>query len=316
MISTPESGVDSMAVTYALLDPIMTVARPVAAFFSACFAGIMENLLEKDENPASSTKPDLSCPVDSCCSGEECPPEEHAAHHSFIEKVVTGLKYGVTEVWADLAGWFLLGLLIAGIITVFVPKELLSSHLGGGLSSMMLMLAVGIPIYICATASTPVAAALIIKGASPGSALVFLMAGPATNVTSLSVVVGILGKRGTVIYLASIAFCAVIAGLLLDAIYIYFGISAAATAGEASKILPYWLRFVGGVTLLALSIQPVMEKMKTRFLFKDKSAQEESAISDGEVSCSCGCSSQKDQRPFVGKIDLNSIKISSTSDDS
>jgi len=316
LISTPESGVDSMAVTYALLDPIMTLARPVAAFFSAFFAGIMENLLEKNGGLSVAGKPDLSCPVDSCCSGEECPPEEHASHHSFAEKLYIGLKYGVTDVWADLAGWFLLGLLIAGVITVLVPQQLLSSHLGGGLSSMLLMLAVGIPIYICATASTPVAAALIIKGASPGAALVFLMAGPATNVTSLSVIVGILGKRGTVIYLASIAFCAVISGLLLDEIYTYFGISAAATAGEASRLLPYWLRLMGALVLLILSIKPVIEKAKKRLCSAEKRDQCKIAEADEGISCGCGCGSQKDKGSSDRKIDLGSIKISNISNDS
>ena len=299
-----------MAVTYALLDPIMTVARPVAAFFSAFFAGIMENILDRGEKTEGSSEepPDLSCPVDSCCTGEECPPEEHAAHHTFLEKVASGLKYAVTEVWADLAGWFLLGLVLAGLITVFVPKELLTIHLGGGLSSMILMLAVGIPVYICATASTPVAAALIMKGASPGSALVFLLAGPATNVTSLSVIVGILGRKGTVIYLASIAFCAVICGLALDAFYVHLGLSAAATAGEAARILPYWLRLLGALLLLAMSVKPVIEKIQKRLSGRRK--HEPAALAApgaGKGGCGCGCSSRGG--PEISDQDIKSLDI-------
>ncbi|NOQ45353.1 MAG: SO_0444 family Cu/Zn efflux transporter, partial [Desulfobulbaceae bacterium] len=170
LISTPESGVDSISITYALLDPIMTVARPIAAFISAFVAGISENLF----NPPQ-TKPgvqaDLSCPVDNCCEGVDCPPEEHRRHHSLLERLRTGLRYAATDLWGDLAGWFFAGILLAGIITVLVPDDFISRYLGGGMSSMLLMLAFGIPLYICATASTPIAAAFILKGVSPGTAL-------------------------------------------------------------------------------------------------------------------------------------------------
>jgi uncharacterized membrane protein YraQ (UPF0718 family) len=262
-----------MAVTWALIDPVMTVARPVAAFFSAFLTGIMENLLAPQgqmHGTGDATEPDRSCQVDSCCDGKGCPPEEHSRHHSFLEKVVAGLKFAVTDVWADLAGWFLMGLLIAGVIAAILPGELFASHLGGGVGSMLLMLAVGIPIYICATASTPVAAALIMKGASPGTALVFLLAGPATNVTSLSVITGILGKRGTAVYLLCLSACAVISGLVLDAVYMSFGISATAAIGQASGGLPHWLKVAGAIIILALSVRPVSEKLKKLFAGKGR----------------------------------------------
>ncbi|MBU2547428.1 MAG: SO_0444 family Cu/Zn efflux transporter, partial [Proteobacteria bacterium] len=225
MISTPESGVDSIAVTYALLDPIMTVARPLAAFATAAAAGLAENLFggEKADTPAAR---DLSCPLDSCCDGLDCPPEEHARHHTRVEKFVAGLRFSIGELWSDMAAWFMTGLLLAGLITVLIPPEFMTRYLGGGLHSMLLMLAVGIPLYICATASTPIAAALILKGVSPGTALVFLLAGPATNITSLTVLLGLLGKRATAIYLAAIAVAAVVFGLLVDGIYAYFGLTA------------------------------------------------------------------------------------------
>jgi len=177
LISTPESGVDSIIVSYALLDPLLTVARPVAAFISALVAGLLENLANPPR-PDGPLRADLSCPVDNCCNGIDCTPEKHNNHHSRVEKVRFGIKYAVNDIWADLAVWFLAGLLIAGAITAAVPDTLITAHLGGGLSSMLLMLAFGVPLYICATASTPIAAALILKGVSPGAALVFLLAGP------------------------------------------------------------------------------------------------------------------------------------------
>lgn len=281
LISTPESGVDSISITYALLDPIMTVARPVAAFVSAFTAGFTENFINPPKAVASENV-DLSCTIDGCCDGIDCPPEEHNRHHSLFQKTIYGFKYAATDIWGDLVGWFFVGIFLAGFITVLVPDELFATYLGGGFSSMLLMLAFGIPLYICATASTPIAAALILKGVSPGAALVFLLVGPATNITSLSVLIGILGKRATVIYLTSIAVIAVLSGLIVDMIYDHFGISAQAVAGQAAEILPHWLVFGSGLVLLALSIKPVIAIIQSWFLKKD-----------------CGCSAECNEDHLV-----------------
>lgn len=265
LISTPESGVDSMAITYALLDPIMTVARPVSAFITAVAAGISENLLQTQKEEDWERVIDRSCPIDNCCDGNECPPEEHARHHSFSEKLWSGLKFAVDDLWGDLAGWFFAGLLLAGIIAAIIPQELMIRYLGGGLHSMLIMLLVGIPMYICATASTPVAAALILKGVSPGAALVFLLVGPATNVTSLSVLFGLLGKRATAIYLITLSIFAVLSGLAVDMIYTSLGISASVIAGQAGEVIPYWLQFAGALVVILLSINPLYLFLKSIF---------------------------------------------------
>ena len=256
LISTPESGVDSISITYALMDPIMTIARPVAAFFTALSAGITENLFGFREEKQV-VEPDLRCPIDNCCDGAECPADEHRNHHSFWEKLKAGFGYSFGELWHDIAGWFLVGILLAGLITVLIPDEIFSEYLGAGLPAMLLMLAVGIPLYICATASTPIAAALILKGVSPGAALVFLLAGPATNMASLTVLTGLLGKRATAIYLTAIAVCAVAFGLAVDGVYASLGLSAQATVGQASEIVPYWLQLAGALIVLAISVKPV-----------------------------------------------------------
>ncbi|MBW1730677.1 MAG: SO_0444 family Cu/Zn efflux transporter [Deltaproteobacteria bacterium] len=263
LISTPESGVDSIAITYALLDPIMTIARPVVAFITATVAGILENLLGRKQKNVL-LEPDLSCPVDGCCDGLDCPPDLHAKHHSFFNKIKFGLKYALTEVWADIASWFFLGLILAGLITSLIPGNLMAKFLGGGIHSMLLMLAIGIPLYICATASTPIAAALILKGVSPGAALVFLLAGPATNITSLTVLFGVLGKRAAAIYLATISVATVLFGLLLDGIYGYFGISAQATISGTNAIIPQWLQWLGAFFLLIVSVKPIYQSVASR----------------------------------------------------
>ena len=252
MISTPESGVDSIAVTYALLDPVMTLARPTAAFITAVMAGITENCFQEKHPPGGDGYPDLTCPVDGCCDGLDCTPEAHRHHHTFGQKARAGLRYALTDVWEDMALWFFLGLVLAGAVSALVSEELMVRYLGGGLSSMSIMLAMGIPLYICATASTPIAAALILKGVSPGAALVFLLAGPATNVTSLTVLLGTLGTRATAIYLGSIAVCSVAFGLLVDRVYLFFGISARAVMGHAQEFVPAWAEWTGAGVLLLL----------------------------------------------------------------
>jgi uncharacterized protein len=262
LISTPESGVDSIALTYALLDPVMTVARPAAAFTTAAIAGIAENMLSPDKE-AKAIQLDLSCPVDNCCDGVDCLPEVHKGHHSFFEKLKAGFGYALFELWEDIASWFLLGLLLAGIITVLIPTELLTQYLGGGLPAMLIMLAVGIPMYICATASTPIAAALILKGVSPGAALVFLLTGPATNVTSLTVLFGLLGKRATAIYLVSIAVVSVCCGLVLDQSYAFLGISAQAVVGQAAEIIPLWAQVAGALALLVMSAKALYRTLQS-----------------------------------------------------
>jgi len=263
LISTPESGVDSLTLTYALLDPIMTIARPAAAFVTAAAAGVAENLAKEEGDDHAI--PDLSCPVDNCCDGMDCSADEHKAHHTFSERLSAGLRYALVDLWGDMAVWFMVGLLLAGLITTIIPPEIMTSYLGGGLPSMLIMLAVGIPLYICATASTPIAAALILKGVSPGAALVFLLAGPATNITSLTVLIKLLGKRAVAIYLTAIAVSTVVFGLALDQVYRSFDISAQAIAGQAAEIIPPWAQLVGALVLLTLSIRPIFHSLRSRF---------------------------------------------------
>jgi hypothetical protein len=247
-----------------LLDPIMTIARPVVAFVTAAVAGITENFFGAYDQ-TQKIAPDLSCPVDGCCDGNNCTPEEHRRHHTFREKLVAGMRFAVGDLWADLAGWFLVGIVLAGVITVLIPPGIFGKYLGSGLPAMLLMLAIGIPLYICATASTPIAAALILKGVSPGAALVFLLAGPATNIASLTVLTGVLGKRATAIYLTAIAVCAVSFGLAVDQIYAFLGISARAMVGRASEIVPHWAGLMGALVILGMSAKPIWSALKARF---------------------------------------------------
>ena len=270
LVSTPESGVDSILISWALLDPVMTVARPVAAFVSAVAAGITQLLVTKGQEDGDIPKtkevvgPSCGC-GDGCCVEQDGSNEEK-------DETLWGIgarifTYGFMDLWMDLAGWFFIGLLIAGVISALLPQGFFAHYVGGGLKAMIMMLVVGIPIYICATASTPIAAAFILKGMSPGAALVFLLVGPATNVTSVSVLLSILGSYGTALYLATIAFLSVLFGLLLDAFYASSGIVPTAVIGKAAEIVPGWFMTTSAIFLSILFVTSLIQR---HFLKREK----------------------------------------------
>jgi len=210
---------------------------------------------------------------------------------------------------------------------VLVPDDVVSRYLGGGLSSMLFMLAFGIPLYICATASTPIAAAFIMKGVSPGTALVFLLVGPATNATSLSVLVGLLGKRATLLYLTSIAVVSVLCGLAVDAIYLGLGISAVAVVGQAAEVLPEWLMTAATLLLLVLSVKPLYAIVSGWFGKGDGCGCSSDSCSTGhdhghahhhhdhddetdDAACGCGggCTTPEETVPLQPLADLKGSK--------
>lgn len=259
LIATPESGIDSISISYALLDPILTVARPVAALLTAMVAGILENTFgfgkKSTDRKHRNFQPAAGCGCGGGCATAPPPPS------GIIAKMKDGLCFAVDDLWADIVGWFFLGLLIAGLIATVLPDDLAVRYLGGGLPSMLLMLAAGIPMYICATASTPIAAALLLKGISPGAALVFLLAGPATNMMSLSVLLSLFGKKATAIYLFAIAAVSLFCGVVLDWLYKVNDLSVRAMAGRAGEIFPDWLELAAVAVLLFLTARQVCRKL-------------------------------------------------------
>ena len=266
LISTPETGVDSVAITYALLDPIMTVFRPLATFVTAVSAGILDNLLIKDKSsiPTNLQTIPLATPADedaSCSCGGACSisaPQEQ----SFSQRIYGGIKYAYVELLGDISKWLIVGIVIAGIVSYAIPENIILSYLGGGIGSMLIMLVVGIPLYICATASTPLAAAFVAKGMSPGTAFVFLLAGPATNAATITMVAKFLGKRSAALYLASIGIFSIAFGLLLDFIYLKMGIEASSIVGHASEVLPDDVKTLFAILMLPLIANGIYHEMR------------------------------------------------------
>lgn len=242
LISTPETGVDSIAVTLALLDPLMAVVRPVSAFLTAMVTGQLVRVFDPDvEKPKLTQRPGQMLTMAPAASGCGCgcghPPV--AAKPPVMERLRSGMRFAFGDLFGDISAWFFVGVGIAGMISVFVSPDLVEDYLGNPVVAMLVMLVVGTPLYVCATASTPIAAALVLKGLNPGAALVFLLAGPATNAAALSVIAGILGKRSAVLYLVGILVSSFLLGFAVDAIYAMTDLTAGWQAGahEAGRTL-------------------------------------------------------------------------------
>lgn len=242
LVATPETGVDSVTVTYGLLDPIMAIARPIASVLSALVTGLGVNWLVKsgrDDAPHAGLG---EAEPESCCSSQEDEQEgaESRAEQPLAEAASTSggssflsraMRYAFVDIFDDLAGALLLGVFLSGLISALVPESALSQGVLGGSSGLFVMLLIGIPIYVCAAASTPIAATLILKGLSPGAALVFLLAGPATNLAMLSVMTRYLGKRVVALHIAVLALVTLALGFALDQVYAFFEVTATAKLG-------------------------------------------------------------------------------------
>jgi len=256
LIATPETGADSIAVSYALLGPVMAVVRPIAAILSAIFTGLLANLVP--ETVRAATENNNGCNGGSCCSSGcgSSPPAKPGA----VAKTLQGVHYAATDILDDIALWLAVGILLAGAVATWIPPQALAEW-GSGLPAMLIMLLVGVPMYICATASTPLAAAMLLAGVSPGTVLVFLLAGPATNLATLMVVRRELGNATLVAYLAGIAIASITLGLLLDGLLNSYDIDVVAQMGKGGDIIPAWLAWASAAVLAVLAIRPLRRQI-------------------------------------------------------
>ncbi|TVL18198.1 permease [Shewanella xiamenensis] len=397
LVSTPETGVDSVTVSYVLLGPFMAIVRPIAAITSAIVAGLLVGRDDDDGKPAAkaeaqsdkalaSAAPVASCcaskssaqpamikaeAVQSCCSSTKAPaitpvkssccgsdnakapstepkikmtpmatpslmaassnvmagqtfgavakvnpvksesagsccgtqtaePEKlvvvkkgaccssvstqvndkpdgesccastqdmatELKSESVIARIGIGLKYAATDLVRDTTLWLLVGLFFAALVQTYVPADFLAKW-GDGLLAMLVMVLVSVPMYICATASTPIAAGLLLAGVSPGAVLVFMMAGPATNIATLGVVTKELGKRALYGYLGGVLGVALIAGALVNYLVANFGFEVMPQIGHEHQMLPSWLVATSGIVLALLMAKVVFEKIPRSWL--------------------------------------------------
>ena len=254
LISTPESGIDSILLTYTLTDPIMTLARPVTAFLTAFAAGHLEAGFEDQRGKTTDNKADFSA-AEVSASQCNCEPSESETRKPALSRILSGLKYALTDLLSDLAPYLFFGYVLAGLVSVLLQGDILSftegfvSGWGGYLSAIV----IGLPLYICATSSTPMAAAMLAGGFTPGAVLVFLMVGPATNAASLVVVSKILKGWSLLRYLLTILVVSLLCGIVVDYAYQIWP-QAVWSTESARHVTASWIDLFSAVILASLII--------------------------------------------------------------
>lgn len=196
LISTPQTGVDSILATYSLLGLPLAIIRPVVAMLTGLFGGVLGNAVERKEGDEQTQK------------GEGDEQYERSVKELF--------RYGFVELVQDISKWLIIGMLLAALLAILIPGDFFTSTISSEYLAMLLMIAASVPLYICATGSIPIAAVLMMKGLAPGAALVLLMAGPATNIATMAVIGNTLGKRSLWVYLGSIIGGALFFGILIN----------------------------------------------------------------------------------------------------
>jgi len=247
LIATPQTGVDSIVATYSLMGLPFAIIRPITALIPALFGGQLVNFFDRDE--AEPQHEEHGCchqesekqhGEDHCCCCQDEAEEDHCCchhdenhsheeagschcHHDdsseakgFWQKMVVALRYAFVDMVDDIGKWLVVGIVIAALITVFVPDGWFEVFKDNSLLSMAFVLLISIPMYVCATGSIPIAVALMMKGLTPGAGLVLLMAGPAANMASILIIRHRLGWRTLAAYIAAIVSGAVASGLIID----------------------------------------------------------------------------------------------------
>ena len=249
LIATPESSIDSILLTYSLTDPLLTAARPITAFLTAVVAGLTESCFEGKEANAVTALSQAKCDDCGCAASPEL------SKVGFVGRFGAGLKHSFTTLIGDLAPYLLIGYLLAGLVGVLLGPDMarLPDYLTSGWAAYVGATIVGVPLYVCATSTTPLAAVLLASGFPPGAILVFLMVGPATNVATLAVLKRIIGLGSTIRYLASIVVVSVACGLALDWLYGITAVTPSYTAGAHASEAG-WFHISSAVVLSLLIV--------------------------------------------------------------
>jgi Predicted permease len=252
------------------------VFRPIAGVATAIAAGLATNLF----GAPRVTEPPLEVAKTPAAGDERCQHacdpagHDHAHRHDHYDPPVQQanslpdrgagrtifdttrriIRYGFVELLDDVSWWLALGIVLSAVVVFAIPAQLFEGMWGGGIASMVLMLVLSIPLYTCASCSTPMAAALALKGLSPGAVLVFLLAGPATNIGSLVVLLKVLGRCAVAAYLVAVAIMTLAAGFALNAIYHAWGLDPRLTFGTAAGFVPDLVKEAGAVLLTGLVV--------------------------------------------------------------
>lgn len=285
LISTPQTGVDSILATYSLMGWPFALLRPLIAFVTGIVGGIVTNKIDKPKGitknkqfsfaPLQSVKAQGSVlqventvlagntSAKTECNDSACKPK-NSKNNSKLYEI---FHYAFVEMVADIAKWLCIGLLLAALISVILPNDFFSNYIGSGFLEILIILAASVPLYICATGSIPIATVLLLKGVSPGAALVFLMAGPATNIATITVIGNSMGRKSLLAYLGSIIGGAILFGVLINEfIPKQWLLSQIGTVGDHNQgIMPYWLMLSTTILLLFCLIYVFIQWLLKRF---------------------------------------------------
>ncbi|CAG9297046.1 SO_0444 family Cu/Zn efflux transporter [Celerinatantimonas diazotrophica] len=270
LIATPETGVDSIAISYALLGPFMAIIRPIAAIFSAIVsATLVLFMAEKtpEHDAATNVHHDEAKHKQTCHCNHG---QDHHAHavpskaQSWSARLWQGQRYAFTELLEDLSIWLIVGLVISAIVVATVPSDTLA-QISQGPWAMIVMALIGVPMYICASASTPLAAGLMLAGVSPGAILVFLLAGPATNIATLGIVNKELGARSLIGYLAGVIIVAIGFGYLTNALVDVWQINIQSELASSNQLLPWPISAIAGIALAVLIVIDLYHKISSYY---------------------------------------------------
>jgi uncharacterized protein len=252
LISTPQTGVDSIAVTYSMLGLPFAIIRPIVAFITGIFGGIITNKLQPG---------DAVLPRKSRNGMNE---KKENKRKNIIQEI---FRYAFFNFMTDIAKWLVIGLLIAAFIAVIIPDDFFVTYIHNDFLGMLIILAISVPLYICATSSVPIAAVLMMKGISPGAALVFLMAGPATNAATITVIGNSMGRKTLIIYLGTIITGALLSGLFINTFLprVWFMNSMMhEQMMHEHEMVPYWIQLISGITITGLLLNIFFSKLVKR----------------------------------------------------
>jgi len=277
LISTPQTGIDSIIATYGMLGLPLAIYRPIAAFLSGIFGGTLISKTVKNELTENLGTANISCSSkDSSCGCSH----NHSHNNTLNEaknkpttirgKIKRLFSYAFIEMLDDIAIHLVIGIIIAALINQLIPDTFFVKYgLTSGLPAMLLMVAIGLPMYICSTSSIPIAITLMMKGFSPGAAFVFLFAGPVTNAASISVLIKTLGKKVTALYIFSVTVMAIVFGLLFDFItggsYALPSTVAHISHGSTSEIL----KLIIAAIFLLLLIRSIGNRIYQKYFKKE-----------------------------------------------
>lgn len=321
LISTPQTGIDSIIATYGMMGWVFAIFRPFAALIMGVTGGAFFPKFVKD-NVESDKKKNDSASI------------EKRENKSFKEKLRQTIDYSFVEFLDGISGHFMFGVIIAGLIAFFIPDNFFAdTTFNNGIAGMLLMIIIGIPMYICSTSSIPIAVSLIMKGISPGVAFVFLAVGPATNAASLAIIANALGKKTAIYYVAVISILSIAFGYLLDYIIFSFGIDALSLIhhGEHGMLLGPETKIILGIIFFIMILLSFYRKYISHRINKKDMEMEHSKATKIKIegmNCVHCANTVKDaiskndgvgdievilsdQAAFVdGKFDLSAVKSS------